>query len=56
MAERALCVSWPSAHQPISFCAVGLLVNFNGVLLKNGLHRFIARGERPHPSETINAN
>jgi GxxExxY protein len=32
----------------LSGCAVGLLMNFNGVLLKNGLHRFIARGERQH--------
>jgi GxxExxY protein len=26
----------------LSGCRVGLLINFNSVLLKNGLHRFIA--------------
>jgi hypothetical protein len=46
----------------LSGCKVGLLMNFNGVLLKNGLHRFIARGERQHSNpasdsfgDTINA-
>ena len=27
----------------LSSCTIGLLMNFNSVLLKNGLHRFIAR-------------
>jgi len=31
----------------LSDCAVALLINFNCVLLKDGLHRFIARGGSP---------
>jgi GxxExxY protein len=34
----------------LSRCAVGLLMNFNCVLLKEGLHRFIARCRQPEPS------
>jgi len=29
-------------HLKLSGCAIGLLINFNNVLLKDGLHRFIA--------------
>jgi GxxExxY protein len=33
----------------LSGCSVGLLMNFNCVLLKEGLHRFIARNRKPDP-------
>jgi len=32
----------------LSGCTVGLLMNFNSVLLKDGLHRFIARASVRH--------
>jgi GxxExxY protein len=33
----------------LSGCSIGLLMNFNCVLLKEGLHRFIARNRKPEP-------
>jgi GxxExxY protein len=34
----------------LSGCSVALLMNFNCVLLKEGLHRFIARHRQPEPA------